>query len=113
MTCDHPDCTGVHDMSRLVAEQCPAATERGREHHRQRYATDPEDRERRRERHRQRYATDPEYRERRRERYWNLSGYEYNCELLRKRRSKALARIAARKARIEQEKRLEREVSNG
>jgi hypothetical protein len=70
---------------------------------RKRYAADPEYRERERERRRERHRNDAEYRERererRRERYWNMSGFEYNRELLRLRRQKALKRMAERNAR--------------
>lgn len=57
------------------------------------------------------YRENPEALERKREydrerqrplngsRYWNQSGVEYNRELLRKRRQKALQRMARRKAR--------------
>lgn len=71
------------------------------EHHR--YSTDPMYRESRLRYERERLVSDSKHRERRRvylrERYWNLSGFQYNKELLRKRRSQAVRRMFDRNQR--------------
>lgn len=62
--------------------------------------------ERRRRRKRDKYRLDEHHadaaRERSRERYWSMTGFEYNKELLRKRRAKALVRMEKRHERLDQ-----------